>query len=89
MRSQPTSDQQPDLHHDRLPDTIGASLASVMSRLEAVENKLDMPVFDPKLVTAGPNGNGNGNGLGDNGGSFQLSPHAPDHGLWRGEDFMI
>ena len=45
----------------------------------------------------GSNGNGNGNGHAgssgpegrDNGGSYQPVPHAPDHGLWRGEDFMI
>ena len=91
MRSQPTSDEQPDLHHDRLPDTIGASMASVMSRLEAVENKLHMHVFDHVPAAAGSNGNenGNGNGQGTNGGSYQPVPHAPDHGLWRGEDFMI
>jgi serine O-acetyltransferase len=97
MRSQPSSDEQPDLHHDRLPDTIGASLASVMSRLEAVENKLDMHVFDHVPVTSASNGSGgvNGNGRGanesspDRDGSYQPAPHAPDHGLWRGEDFMI
>jgi serine O-acetyltransferase len=91
MRSHPSSDEQPDLHHDRLPDTIGASLASVMSRLEAVETKLHMHVFDHLPVAAGSTGNGNGNGNdgGDNVGSYQPTPHAPDHGLWRGEDFMI
>jgi len=88
-RSKPSSGEQPDLHHDRLPDTIGASLASVMSRLEAVENKLHMHVFDHVPVAAGMAGNGNGNGSGDNGGSYQPVPHAPDHGVWRGEDFMI
>jgi len=96
MRSKPTSEEQPDLHHDRLPDTIGASMASVMARLEAVETKLHMHVFDHVPVASVPhgngNGNGNGNGSGDNGdnsGSYQPVPHAPDHGLWRGEDFMI
>jgi len=96
MRSTPSSDEL-DLHHDRLPDTIGASLASVMSRLEAVETRLHMHVFDHVPVLAGSNGNGNGNGHAgssgpegrDNGGSYQPVPHAPDHGLWRGEDFMI
>jgi len=95
MRSHPSSDDQPDLHHDRLPDTIGASLASVMSRLEAVENKLHMHVFDHVPAPTGSNGDGNGNGHGanesssDKDGSNQPAPHAPDHGLWRGEDFMI
>ena len=87
MRSHSSSNELPDLHHDRLPDTIGASLSSVMSRLEAVENKLHINAFDHVPVSAGSNGNGNGNG--DHGGSAQPTPHAPDHGLWRGEDFMI
>jgi serine O-acetyltransferase len=96
MRSKPSSDEHTDLHHDRLPDTIGASMASVMARLEAVETRLHMHVFDQVPVAAGAHGNGNGNGNGndrgnngDNGGSYQPVPHAPDHGLWRGEDFMI
>jgi serine O-acetyltransferase len=88
MRSKPASDEHTDLHHDRLPDTIGTSLTSVMARLEAVEGKLHMHVFDHVPASAGVNGSGNGNG-GDNGGSYQPAPHAPDHGLWRGEDFMI
>jgi serine O-acetyltransferase len=96
MRSKPASEEL-DLHHDRLPDTIGTSMASVMSRLEAVETKLHMHVFDHVPIAAGSNGDGNGNGHTgpgdpggrDNGGSSQPVPHAPDHGLWRGEDFMI
>jgi hypothetical protein len=39
------------------------------------------------------NGNGNGKGNGNGNGSSKKEehayPHAPDHGLWRGEDFMI
>jgi serine O-acetyltransferase len=30
----------PDLHHDRLPDTMGEALRDVMARLETLENKL-------------------------------------------------
>ena len=93
VRSKPASDEQPDLHHDRLPDTIGASMASVLTRLEAVETKLHMHVFDHVPLAASAQHNGNGQdtngGKGENGGSYQPVPHAPDHGLWRGEDFMI
>ena len=91
MRSQPSSDTQPDLHHDRMPDTLGASMTSVMTRLEAVENKLHMHVFDHVPAPAGPNGNGHAadESSPDTGGSYQPALHAPDHGRWRGEDFMI
>ncbi len=65
----------PDLDHDRLPDTIGASLASVMRRLQKVEEALDIHVFEHNTV--------NGNG------SQPVLVHAPVAGVWRGEDFMI
>ncbi len=38
-RSQETSDL-PDLHHDRLPDTLGEALRQVMARLDRVEEKM-------------------------------------------------
>jgi serine O-acetyltransferase len=117
VRSGPHSDV-PDLHHDRLPDTIGVSLASVMARLEAMENMLNFHLVQPVGDNGGNHvdghnnghdnrhakgngnghgkGNGNGNGKGnghnhheDSGEAQAIAPHAPDHGLWRGEDFMI
>lgn len=81
-RSKPQSINQPDLDHSQLPDTIGASMVAVMTRLERLERELvshsEHPILEP--VPAGMNGNGNRNGQG---------PHAPDHGVWRGEDFQI
>lgn len=77
---------RPDLNHSQLPDTIGASLVAVMTRLERLEAQMrghvddDHPVLEAVLV----NGNGNGNGR-----EKAVMPHAPDHGVWRGEDFMI
>ncbi|TLN06272.1 serine O-acetyltransferase, partial [bacterium] len=54
-------DELVDLHHDRLPDTIGQSMLSVMNRLETVEKLLNVHMVD--LHAAGKsNGNGNGNG---------------------------
>jgi serine O-acetyltransferase len=88
-----------DLHHDRLPDTLGAALASVMSRLETVESSLKVYALErsPAAVhgngngSAKSSGNGHGNGNG-NGNGHEKAPqlvHAPDHGVWHGEDFMI
>lgn len=79
---------QPDLNHSQLPDTIGASLVAVMARLERLENQVrghvdeQHPVLEMALANPG-NGNGNGNGR------QPAMPHTPDHGVWRGEDFMI
>ncbi len=74
--------QTPDLldfHHDRLPDTIGKTLADLMDRMERMEKKtkFDRQVH-PMLIE-----NGNGN---------QSEPehiHMPVDGIWSGEDFSI
>ena len=93
-RSKPQiGEPQPDLNHSQMPDTIGASLVAVMSRLERIEKELanhsTHPVVELETVLAhthdhngGSNGNGNGNGK-------SHVPHIPDHGVWRGEDFQI
>jgi serine O-acetyltransferase len=68
----------PDLHHDMLPDTIGASVTYILERLEKVESRLHIHV------------NGHSPIFKDEPGlERMLTPHAPDHGQWRGEDFMI
>jgi serine O-acetyltransferase len=85
LRSRPRS-LQPDLNHDNLPDTIGESLASVMTRLAAIEDRLHFHATESH-----PGGNGNG-GNGNNGSKKDepvFAQHVPDHGIWRGEDFMI
>jgi serine O-acetyltransferase len=68
----------PDLHHDMMPDTIGASVTYLLERLQKVEAKLHMHESENPVFSV----NGNGKEL-------HLTPHAPDHGLWRGQDFMI
>jgi serine O-acetyltransferase len=87
VRSQPRS-AQPDLNHDKLPDTIGQSLASVMERLEDLEKLLNVHVTDhveePVLNGNGKNGKSRWNQH-----EHLPAPHVPDHGVWRGEDFMI
>lgn len=68
----------PDLHHDRLPDTISASITYILERLEKVESNLhihpeEKPVIykdEPRLERI-------------------LSSHKPEQGMWHGEDFVI
>ncbi len=76
---------QPDLNHGQLPDTIGATLVAVLTRLESLEKVMHM---HPELqLEAGGNGkNGNGNGHHE---EEPALPHIPEHGVWRGEDFQI
>lgn len=93
----------PDLNHNELPDAIGAALASVMERVEAIERSLDQHVdTHPERVPENsfvgawefsiPVSASRGNGNGGNGNHPQHHPahmHPPDHGVWRGEDFSI
>lgn len=89
VRSQPRP-SMPDLNHDKLPDTIGTALAAVMSRLEELENKLEkyseqsVQIMQGERILLGQGTGGNGSYA-----HQRVLPHAPDHGLWRGEDFMI
>ncbi len=76
MRSQP-KETSPDLHHDRMPDTIGTAITAVMNRLEVLEKQLS--VHETKL-------NGNGQDVEEH---IVAGIHTPDHGTWHGEDFMI
>jgi serine O-acetyltransferase len=89
QRSGAPHSKRPDLNHSQLPDTIGASLVAVMTRLERLERQMadhsEHPVFD--LVPVGSSGGTTG-GNGHNGKNNRM-PHAPDHGVWRGEDFQI
>ena len=87
-RSHDQPADQPDMNHGQMPDTIGATLVAVMTRLETLENVMHM---HPELgLDAGNNGHGkrkNGNGHIP---EPELAvPHIPDHGVWRGEDFQI
>jgi len=83
VRSQPSA-TAPDLNHDKLPDTIGVTLTSLMERVELLEKGFSLHTLTP-LALEPVNAGGNGNGHKET----QPSPHIPDHGLWRGEDFMI
>ena len=88
VRSKPRTNL-PDLNHNEMPDAIGIAIASVMERLQVIEDNLDNHVVEhPFLVmqsvsrdSSGHNGNGSEH--------HPTGPHAPDHGMWRGEDFSI
>ncbi len=92
-RSHEQPAHQPDLNHTLMPDTIGATLVAVMSRLELLEKSIQArPVLEYEGAHKGNGHKGNGNGNG-NGHRPELEPapvpHVPDHGVWRGEDFQI
>lgn len=76
-RSTPYMETAPDLHHDRLPDTIGKSLEELMLRMEKVESQVKTTLHSHPMLTE------NGNGK-------RKEPiHVPVDGVWAGEDFSI
>jgi serine O-acetyltransferase len=79
LRSKPQT-AEPDLQHDRLPDTIGVALADLMERVEWLEK------HQQSLVSSDLAGLGT---LEEDQGEKHPHPHTPEHGQWRGEDFMI
>ncbi len=87
VRSKPAG-HTPDLEHGKLPDAIGQSIASILARLEALEKQVPALELMPVGMPGGDNGNGKGNGNGRQPESV-VKIHAPDHGLWHGEDFSI
>mgnify|MGYP000954097985 CR=1 FL=1 len=72
-----STEGHPDLEHGLMPDAIGESVVSLMKRLDTVEKMLHL-----RLPQAVP----------DPGSGDRTEPqiiHAPDHGVWHGEDFSI
>jgi serine O-acetyltransferase len=67
----------PDLEHGLMPDAIGESVVSLMKRLDTVEKLLNLRLPE---IPSGP---------GDGGHREPQKIHAPDHGMWHGEDFSI
>lgn len=67
----------PDLEHGRMPDAIGESVALMMKRLDSIEKLLNLRL--PETPSA----------PGEGGSREPQVIHAPDHGLWHGEDFSI
>jgi serine O-acetyltransferase len=75
MRSSPRS-ALPDLEHDKLPDTIGMSMVTVLKRLDSIEKNLNQHHIQLEKI------NGNGS-------EKLVKVHVPCEGVWQGEDFMI
>jgi serine O-acetyltransferase len=84
QRSQERPAGQPDLNHGQMPDTIGASMVAVMTRLEQLEKAMHE---HPRLA-AELDHHHHGE-PGGNGGHPQHVIHIPEGGVWRGEDFQI
>jgi serine O-acetyltransferase len=71
----------PDLEHGRLPDVLGDALVSLMKRVDTLEHRVSVG------VGVGP---GEGGAEADpSRETREPSPHIPDHGVWRGEDFDV
>jgi len=79
VRSKP-ADHIPDLEHGKLPDTLGQSIEDILARLDALEQRFPLPVPSDLEIPG-------------NGRNKQQEPevkiHAPEQGLWHGEDFTI
>lgn len=87
-RSTPQS-TEPDLHHDRLPDTLSASVKALMSRLDELEKTLNVHMEDHPIIFPAENNGENYVSINDFAGPVPTMLHAPEHGFWHGEDFMI
>jgi len=75
-RSLPQINNLPDLHHDLLPDTIGKTIASLMERMDRMENSQLFPLTNhPKFIV--------------NEKKNEDLIHIPVDGIWTGSDFSI
>ncbi len=79
QRSHPST-HTPDLHHELLPDTLGMALNALTARIEYLEKQVQDERYGFLPLSAGRNGP-----------ALASIPqvHAPEHGIWHGEDFMI
>ena len=87
VRSQPHPAAMPDLAHDKLPDTIGIALEAVMNRLAALEQAAHLPAAE--VGAEWVNGNGSRYKTLREKHPEASRLHAPEHGVWHGEDFQI
>ncbi len=81
----------PDLQHGDLPDVLGDALVSLMKRVEVLENRLNGKRPDAgatSRIPGGEEGRGQAFDRPDQE-EKEPSPHVPERGVWRGEDFGI
>lgn len=82
----------PDLEHGDLPDVLGDALVSLMRRVEVLEDRLNGKVAgtrDTAGAGVGSGGGGTGAEQRNKEEKEEPSPHVPEHGVWRGEDFGV
>lgn len=77
-------EQVPDLNHGRLPDTVAAALASVVQRLESLEEKINLQ----EPAYAEDKGDGNGSEPGE-GRMLQKAIQILGLDEWYDDDFVI
>lgn len=86
--------ESPDLEHGRLPDTIGETVAQLMRRIESVEKTLNVHMVDHPILALDDfvtevEGVHNDIPIRQKISGSIHNVHAPDKGIWHGEDFMI
>jgi serine O-acetyltransferase len=86
VRSKPRDVNVPDLEHNRLPDTIGQSLVELMERVDQLEQRLN---GHEENGLHGEDSRKKHELAGADSYPVPHHMHAPEDGLWRGEDFMI
>lgn len=71
----------PDLEHGRLPDVLGDALVSLMKRMDTLEHRVGPGVgVAPEGTSSREDREAE---------TQEYSPHIPDDGVWRGEDFDV
>ena len=89
IRSRPLPNE-PDLHHDRLPDAISAAVNDLLSRMDKLEKTVHIPLQEQPVWAVIEN---NGNGYLPVDHLSESAPvkiiHSPENGVWHEEDFMI
>jgi serine O-acetyltransferase len=78
---EPRRPEIPDLEHGRLPDVLGDALVSLMKRMDSLEERLAVGGGTAPDGSTGEEAQGSP--------AKEFTPHIPDQGVWRGEDFDV
>jgi len=71
----------PDLEHGQLPDVLGDALVSLMKRMDSLEDRV--------AVVSETREGGTRGATAPDAPTEEHTPHIPDGGVWRGEDFDV
>ena len=77
----PRRPEVPDLEHGRLPDVLGDALVSLMKRMESLEDRIAVGISPAPDAIPGEEA--------PDSPTEEFTPHIPDQGVWRGEDFDV